>query len=381
MEEVNFPALGDSSTFEIMGAACALALRESPLDFSACVNQMRPTGAIIFYSIPNLITQDPVTLAYVKLLMNLVMIAIAIYGFDSIRKRLENDLGMQARARKINFSLQYSSFLLLFIGLVPVSLSDLPSMAMALLGIKYFLSWLFDANTKHLLISGISFGLAISFRQHVAVIVFLMFIYGVFSKKLYQDKNKFLQFFRLLTPMFGVILLQIGLMVHYFRSWWLWVPSSYKPYMIGNKQPYVDMAVWMEPYPGGAYLSQLPERVPEPLFYLARMFPGLFRFELSPYGGRAPLETVPLIYNANLEFWVTRVSSIFLLFLLLFIITQKAQSHLVNLMVFTGVGYAIFNAVTVHTEVRYYLYSRVTLILVISSFALSKIRVTLRRKI
>lgn len=377
---MNFPALGDSSTFEIMGSACAIALSNFPIDFLPCVNQMRPTGAIVYYAIPHLLTDDPVVLVYSKLFMNLMMFAIAMHSFNEIRKILEVELSVGLVGRRINFAFQNFILLLLLVGLIPVSLADLPSISMILLGLRFYYNWYVESRNSSLLIAGLSFGSAISFRQHAIVIVFLILIHGIISKRLYEEKIRMFQFVKFLTPLITLVLLQIILMFKNFGSLWLWVPSAYKPYMTGNKQPFVDMAVWMEPYPGGAYLSQLPHNVPEPLFYLARFFPGLFRFELSPYGGRPPLESVPITYTVDFTFWLSRVFLIALLCLILVYILKRTQSSLIQILVFTGLVYALFNAFTVHTEVRYYLFTRIVLSLVIGTSAISGILKLIGRK-
>ena len=71
---MDFPSFGDASSYSQLATACASALTSSGGDvFNHCYSPLRPIGIILYYSIPLVVTRDPVNAAYVTLTFNLLL--------------------------------------------------------------------------------------------------------------------------------------------------------------------------------------------------------------------------------------------------------------------------------------------------------------------
>ena len=127
---MNFPSFGDAAIYSELGERCASALASSGGNlFGSCYDPIRPIGIVGFYSVPHLLTDDPVTRVYILLLINVLLFAGVFLALGSC---LLSDRTLHADERNTATLVGVSLFpplLLFLIPHLPVTLSDLPSFA------------------------------------------------------------------------------------------------------------------------------------------------------------------------------------------------------------------------------------------------------------
>ena len=128
---MDFPSFGDATFYSAAGKACAAALAsEAGSVFADCYDPMRPLGVVAWNTVPHLVARDPVDAAYATLALN-VLLLVAVYltllrvlVLDPALRPGSGPLSARALSAAV-----FVPALLILVPHLPVTLSDLPSLA------------------------------------------------------------------------------------------------------------------------------------------------------------------------------------------------------------------------------------------------------------
>ena len=128
---MDFPSFGDATFYSAAGKACAAALAsEGGSVFADCYDPMRPLGVVAWNTLPHLVARDPVDAAYATLALN-VLLLVAVYltllrvlVLDPALRPGSGPLSARALSAAV-----FVPALLILVPHLPVTLSDLPSLA------------------------------------------------------------------------------------------------------------------------------------------------------------------------------------------------------------------------------------------------------------
>ena len=128
---MDFPSFGDATFYDAAGKACASALTsEGGSVFAACYDPMRPLGIVAFSTLPHLLARDPVDAAYATLALNVLLLAavcvtlVRALALDPALGPATGPLSRGALSAAV-----FLPALLILVPHLPVTLSDLPSLA------------------------------------------------------------------------------------------------------------------------------------------------------------------------------------------------------------------------------------------------------------
>jgi hypothetical protein len=374
---MDFPSFGDATGYSQVGAACAAALTGgggSP--FTACYDPLRPMGMVAWSSVPYLLARDPVDVAYVALTLNVLLVCgvylalMRILMLDpelrpgAARPGPPSASGGPLSARVLAGAV-FVTALLNLIPHVPVTLSDLPSLAMflpaALVCARILLAPAPAAAPRRYLLAGVLVALAALIRQH-----YLVFGLFLLVATLWLDRGReptwrgrircAAAFLAGLSP----LLLQLANVYAHSGEAWLYetAPLAYtfaRPY----KDRVVEALFFSIPQPGG-FMVKLAQPKSYASLIVLRMFSGLFQFQWAVYQGRiAPSRE----WWTPTAFEMLRAWACVLAYLALTLATMVRGPQALRLLNAT----ALLSALAVpwlavgHTELRYYLLPRIVL--------------------
>lgn len=290
---MNFPSFGDAPIYSQVGAACASALTYSGGDvFSACYDPLRPLGIVAWSTVPHLVSRDPVNVAYVTLTLNILLLCGVYLAFMRILL-LDPALrsGERAISRGVLSAIVFAPALLNLVPHVPVTLSDLPSLAAFLLAMVTAARIVFDPTldllVRRYLLAGFFVAVATLVRQH-----YLVFGLVLLLATLWLDRGRHrgwrgrtlcaLAFLAGLTP----VLLQVAsVYAHSGEVWFYETAGVAATFGRPNKHLIIEALFFSIPDQGGFMVKLTAARSPVTVVVL-RLFSGLFKFQWAVYQGR-----------------------------------------------------------------------------------------------
>ncbi len=163
---MQFPYFGDADAFLTFGENCSRAISTGTSLFTGCYNGVRPIGALLYFSLPNLITKDPVTASYTLLAMNLGMLLLLAYSAKALITQSGAPLLGDKMGRLFAFLLALV-VIALSLPFVPVALADLPACAMFFFGMSRVFKK--DVSISDAIVGALFLGLAALTRQNYYV--------------------------------------------------------------------------------------------------------------------------------------------------------------------------------------------------------------------
>jgi hypothetical protein len=364
---MNFPSFGDATAYSQVGAACAAALTTSHGDvFTACYDPLRPVGIVAWNTIPYVLARDPVDAAYVTLTLNILLLCsiyLALMRILMLDPAVRS--GESSVPRTVLSGIVFLPILLNLIPHVPVTLSDLPSLAAFLLAGVVSARIVLDPApagvVRRYLVAGLLVSLAALLRQH-----YLMFGLFLLAATFWLDRRPglgsrervrcALAFAAGLTP----VVLQVANVYAHSGEIWLYETA---PVAAGFHRPNGNVSVealfFSIPQPG-AFMVKLTEAPTSVTLMVLRMFAGLFKFQWAVYQGRIP---------PSLEWWTPSALELARAYVLVgaYVVVTVAALFRAPLTLRLLNATALPTALAVpwiatgHTELRYYLLPRIVL--------------------
>ena len=359
-----FPSFGDAPVYEEVGAACAAALASPEGDpFTACYHPLRPVGMAVWAALPHFAASDAVEVAYATLALNILLLAGVFLAFMRVVGPVVTEGWPLARA-----SFAGLVFVLVLANLVPhlpVTLADLPSLALFMPAVVLCARILLDTSTapatRRYLLAGLFTSLAALVRQHYLV-------FGVFLllATLWLDRARpvgprgrlrhGLAFAAGLAP----VLLQVAAVyAHSGEIWFYETGPVAATFGRPNKERIVEALFFTSPYQGG-FMVKLAEPRSFATVIVLRLFSGLFKFQWAVYQGH--VDTAREWWTPTL-FEIARAYAMVAAWAALAVGTFLRGPVSLRLLSATAVPSAL--AVpwfgVGHTELRYFLFPRIVL--------------------
>lgn len=298
---MNFPSFGDAAAYSQVGAACATALTSPQGDvFTACYDPLRPLGIVAWSTVPHLVARDPVDVAYVTLTLNILLLCGVYLALMRVL-RLDPALrsGAWSLPPSVLSGIVFVPVLLNLVPHLPVTLSDLPALAVFLLAMATSARILFDPSPAFLMrryfMAGVLVSVAALVRQHhLAFGLFLLLV------TLWLDRGRPLgwrgrircaaAFLAGLCP----VLLQVAIVyAHSGEVWFYETARVAGTFGRPNKELIIEALFFTIPEQGG-FMVKLTEARSFASVIVLRLFSGLFKFQWAVYQGRI---------SPSLEWW------------------------------------------------------------------------------
>lgn len=362
---MDFPSFGDAAAYEQLGKACADFILTLGDAASSCYNGIRPVGIMAYQAIPYMLTDDPVSLNYITLALNigclLALIAVVLVLFRNISN--------PTPSRKHKIDLIGEIVLVIFtlsicIGYIPVRLSDIQSLVFFTASVSILSNEKNRSKKLPLIAAGLLAGISVLLKQNYIVsIFFLMTFWTLFDLK-NLIKNRFKHVFLFLTGA-SVCLIQVAMVYHHSGVFWFYEPKLMAAYDGANVQPYVELVAHTAPAMS-AYLTQLPSPASNLEFTAVKFYEGFTKFYWAVYVGNAPLDTSPQIITFS------KIQLIFMQLLILgMFLAALAASSLKNKWItitsLLALSSGLLTAAIMHTESRYYVMTKLLCFIAISA--------------
>jgi hypothetical protein len=287
---MDFPSFGDATFYGAAGKACASALTGSGGSaFAACYDPMRPLGIVAWNTLPHLIASDPVDAAYATLALN-VLLLVAVCA--AVRTVLVLDPALRpGRGPLSSSALSAAVFvpaLLLLVPHLPVTLSDLPSLAAFLPAVVVAGRILLDPSpalrTRRYLYLGLIVCGAALVRQHY--LVFGAFLAGV---TLWLDRaagpRPLLRGAAAFAAGLAPLVLQVASVYAHSGEAWLYETARVaETFGRPNKHLIIEALFFSIPQPNG-FMVKLTEARGWITVGVLRLSAGLFHFQWAVYQG------------------------------------------------------------------------------------------------
>ena len=359
---MNFPSFADALGYIQLGEACASAFTSaSGTVFDNCYCSFRPIGIIFLYAIPPMITDDLVQRVYITLFLNLLLFTAT---FFALRRLLFSDPRLRSEWENLPPTLLraiiFLPLLLNLISHLPVTLSDMPSLAFFMLATSEGSRILFEDNPRARLRRHFSAGflVSISFLLKQTYIVYGFFL--ILSVLLIDRGRSVTYWTRIkncsafLLGMSPVLIQFINVYLH-SGAFWLYEPGSLRALDYTRMRPNIETIYFSIPAPG-AIMVKAAGDIDYLSFIVLKLFRALFGFEWSVYGGDAasirPFWTLSHLNYLKVYGFV----SLYAVFFFWNILKAPRSLKLLNL---TALLIALFNSFFFHTELRFYLFPRI----------------------
>jgi hypothetical protein len=364
---MNFPSFGDAATYSQVGAACAAALTSGGGDaFRACYDPLRPLGIVAWSTVPHLVARDPVDVAYVTLALNVLLLCAA---YLAVMRVLRRDPAPAAEpvpfSRPVLAGAVFVAVLLNVIAHLPVTLSDLPSLAVFLLAVAVAAGILFDASPRpplrRYLACGLLVALAALIRQHyLAFGIFLLVVTLVLDRRRPGGaRGRAACAVAFLAGLAPILLQVLNVYAHSGELWFYETARVAGTFGRPHKERIVEALFFSIPHEGG-FMVKLTQEASLLSVLVLRLWSGLFQFQWAVYQGYvAP----------GREWWtpsaweMARAYGLVGGYLALTVVTVLRGPVSLRLLDAT----ALLTALAVpwfgvgHTEQRYFLYPRIVL--------------------
>ena len=362
---MNYPTFGDAQDYLALGSLCAQGLQSHAFAAAMmdCSAGIRPVAMQIYSALPHLITDDPVSINYLYVLLNLILFYFIFALLTPIFS--ENGKGLK----------KFSQFLvcaLCLLPYIPILMSDMAALSFYCMGIhflykgieffnkKYALS---PKNYTHLLLSGFFFAIAVLFKQNFFIyclLTFAAFIF-VYRKELF-DLNSFIKNLNpasCLVIGFSFVLLQFTLTYFHTGYFWLYdIKMVEEPFLIAHSQPNLELIAYSLPS-NSAYMRILLEQVNPLMFYLIRFYLGMSDLYLAVYLGNMPVRVAYVLSFQNM----LKPLLFFGFYCFFTFLCYRTSDKKCKTLILAAFMSAVAIAVTTHTENRYYLLPRIVLLL------------------
>lgn len=362
---MDFPSIGDAPQYLDVAHACAGYLLGSGDPGATCYHAYRPIGIVLYYTIPMLFTDDPILVSYITLFQNLLFFLLLIFGVVTLLQRFSSfesgALGSSVTRSKGTGEVVLVVLTTLFsIGFISVRLSDHQSLALFLLSFC-----LLSANGLHpakvkAFVAGVSAGAAILMKQNFAVSAVL--IVPLWLALVGRRDVK-----RALPPLIcfcaGASLGFAQIVWVYVHSGvpWLYDTRAMAAFDPANRQPAVELAVYMQPVPF-VYFSKLVTPVPGFQYFTTKFWIGLSKFYWAVYAGRPPVDAmVPMLNYTHAE--VTGMKIVFLLVALASFASVVSGQPWLSVLVITAFCSASLSIAIAHVENRYFYFLRIAYVI------------------
>jgi hypothetical protein len=287
---MDFPSFGDATFYASAGRACAEALTtEGGSPFAACYDRMRPIGIVAWSTLPFLVARDPVDVAYATLALNVVLLAAVHAAFVRLLSMDPALRGGPLSPRAWSWVV-FVPALLLLVPHLPVTLSDLPSLAAFLPALLMAARILHDPaggpRTRRYFVLGLLVCGAALVRQH-----YLAFGAFLLAATLWLDAAPWRERARCVAAFaagLAPLALQVANVYAHSGEVWLYERSSVaETFGRPNKHLIIEALFYSTPQPGG-FMVKLTEARSWPTVIVLRLFSGLFKFQWAVYQGRIP---------------------------------------------------------------------------------------------
>lgn len=372
---MNFPSFADTEAFLAIGSKCSQALTGDASIFTGCYDAIRPIGIALFYAIPFLASDDPITISYIILAMHIMMFLVVCLCITSL---YDPDASHLLSRVSPAWFLIFSTVVLVFcLPVIPVVLSDLPSVAFFMLGVSILFQKRLTGVTAFG--AGLCFALACLLRQYyfaftaVAVLSYIIFM----SKELkIIGLRPVVWFFIGCVP----ALLQFAWIWLHTGKFWVYDSSVASLSLYVNKAPYVEMIIYSIPT-YSAYVTSIGSEILDPFtFFCLKLLKGFYSLYPAVYLGNAPFQQEPpviivngtLILKAYVGFFV-------LLFATAFGIWKSPYKY--KAMLFLAFFMSVIFAAIGHVESRYFLMPKILYLCYAFVFAFISFKMLFCRKI
>lgn len=372
-----FPA-ADANAYVVLGTNCMTNLSSLSGIASACHDQVRPVGIILYYAILLKLFPDNVTFSYVVLLINILL----TYGIARIINGFFNSDRNPIKEIFIYILVLYN-----LVCFIPVTMSDLIALYFFLLGIKFFIS--IDITKPNyytylkLYFIGFIFAIDVLLKQpYAAYIMIFLASYCICKMDLILKMPRQILWLTI-AFLIGFLPVIIQFIVTYknYNIFWLYN----KNYLIEHnafettQQPNIeagDFVNFLPPLTYGVYMIKLSAHIYEFNFYIYRFFMGMHKSYIMVYSGDKP--------NVNELIDVSNKTYLFYpyLFLVFYsfisIITFIKSNMTSKILILSAIGVGVFIAMSMNVENRYFIFPRVVFLICIFNllydFILNKLK-------
>ncbi|MFM0363702.1 hypothetical protein [Paraburkholderia sediminicola] len=362
---MDFPSIGDARQYLDVATACAHYLSGSSDPGATCYHAYRPIGIVLYYTIPLLFTDDPILVSYITLFQNLLFLLLLIQAGLTLLRRfsaIEGDApsSVALSSPRIGNVVFVTLTTLFSISFIPVRLSDHQSLALFLTSFCLLSADGLRPSKGKAFWAGILAGVAILMKQNFAVSAVLivpLWLALVGRRDLKAALPPLICFCA------GASLGFVQILWVYLHSGvpWLYDTRAMAIFDPSNRQPAVELAVYMDPVPF-SYFSKLVTQVPAFQYFATKFYIGLSKFYWAVYAGRPPADALaPIINYTHAE--VTGTKIVFLLVALLSFASVATGQPWLAVLVITAFCSVSLNMAIAHVENRYFYFLRVAYVI------------------
>jgi len=362
---MDFPSIGDARQYLEVATACAHALLGSTDPAATCYHPYRPLGIVLYYTVPLLFTDDPILVDYITLFQNLLFFLLLIWATLTLLRRF-SVFPVDTRSHETGQSLRSGEIALvalttLFsIGFISVRLSDHQSLALFLTSFCLLSAHETHPSKSKAFWAGILVGAAIMMKQNFAVSAVLIVPLWLVVVGRRDMKAAFLP---LICFCAGASLGFVQILWVYVHSGipWLYDTRAMAAFDPANRQPSVELAVYMHPQPF-VYFSKLITEVPAFQYFATKFWIGLSKFYWAVYAGRPPADALsPIINYTHAE--VTGTKIVFLLVAFASFASVASGPPWLAVLILTAFCSASLSIAIAHIENRYFYFLRVVYVI------------------
>lgn len=362
---MDFPSIGDGRQYLDLATACAHSLTGGNYTDATCYHAYRPIGIVLYYTIPLLFTDDPILGSYITLFQNLLFFLLLVYAglrllhqFSGIKSDVPPPSVMRSlRAGDVVLVILMTLFSISFI---PVRLSDHQSLALFLFSFCLLSADGLNPSKGKAFLAGILAGAAVLMKQNFAVGT--MLIVPLWCVLVGRRDIK--------TALLPITCFCAGASLGFVQILWVYlhsgVPWLYDTRVMAafdsaNRQPAVELAVYMDPVPF-VYFSKLATHVPTFQYFTTKFWIGLSKFYWAVYAGRPPAATLtPILTFTNAEVAGTKIA--FLLVALASFASVGLGQPWLAVLVITAFCSVSLSMAIAHVENRYFYFLRIVYVI------------------
>lgn len=362
---MDFPTIGDARQYFDVSTACAHFLLGSDTPGATCYHDYRPIGIVFYYAIPFLFTDDPILASYITLFQNLLFFLLLIYACLTLLRRFsgfEREISPPSvQKRLLVGDISLVILITLFsIGFISVRLADLQSLTLFLLSFCLLSADGLTPSKGKALGAGILAAASILMKQNFAVSTLLIVTLWL---ALIGRRDIRSALPPLICFCLGASLGLVQILWVYLHSgvMWLYDTRAMAAFDPANRQPSVELAVYMEPTPF-VYFSKLATQVPEFQYFATKFWNGMSKFYWAVYAGRPPADALtPIINYTNAEVTGTKIA--FLLVALASFASIASGQPWLAVLVITAFCSVSLSMAIAHVENRYFYFLRVVYVI------------------
>ncbi len=361
---MTFPSFADATGFMDFGAECAKAIGSPPgRAWEGCYSPIRPIGIIGYYTMPHFFTDDPVTLNYIILMMNLLVFLsmVAVMGWV-----MAHDPGFQP-LRKSSLSGTAKAFLFLgvlflFLGHLPVTLADLPANALFVMAMGVGYGILFSQKAeihplRYCLLGLLAAGSTLMKQNFIVFGGLLGLVVTAFDAHT-RGISHLIKKSTLFLLGFSLVLIQFLYIYSHSGDFFLFERKEANIFSANMTRETVELVAYTVPIQS-AYHVNVTDEVNDLTIFVLKVYSGIFRIEIPVYLGSME-KSHPPNWTPRAGEYVKMYLLVGMLFLwLLFGSFYGPKSLRVACLI--ALGYVVFSALWHHTEYRYYLFPRLVL--------------------